>query len=223
MIEITNEIFPDGETMDFVVEGMRNPMNSWINSDSHIKYAGYVNEDNEVYYTNEYILGEKDKKLMKNLSSAGKDHRKFMRMMNVYVRINAPLYWWKEFDTYKVGTVANSCSTMHRIMEKEFKEDMFSWENMYMIDVKQTLLAELNFLRARYKQTKNKKDWYCLIQALPSSYNQTRNVMLNYEVLTNIYNSRKNHKLNEWRDFCKWIEDIPYSWLIVGENNAKSL
>ena len=223
MIEITNEIFPDGETMNFIVEGMRNPMNSWRNSDSHIKYAGYVNEDNEFYYTNEYILGEKDKKLMKNLSLAGKDHRKFMRMMNVYIRITAPLYWWKEFDTYKVGTVANSCSTMHRIMEKEFTEDIFSWENMYVIDVKQTLLAELNFLRARYKQTKDKKDWYCLIQALPSSYNQTRNVMLNYEVLANIYNSRKSHKLDEWREFCKWIEDIPYSWLIVGESNAKSL
>jgi hypothetical protein len=157
---------------------------------------------------------------MMNLRNAGTDHRKFMRMITVYIDVTAPLYWWKEFDTYKVGTVANSCSTMHKIPDKEFEWDDFSREHLYELsrDALQHTITVLNAYRNEYLKTKDKRYWYQMIQLLPSSYNQKRTLMLNYEVLANIYKSRKNHKLDEWIDFCRWIETLPYSELITGEN-----
>lgn len=178
-----------------------------------------------------YCIGDNDLRLMLQLSNAGSDHAKYRRMITVYADINAPLYWWKEFDTYKVGTVANSCSTMHKIHEKEFTFDDFSHEkliNSACMEIQEqhirisptqalaTTIECLNSYRDLYLQTKDKKYWWQMIQLLPSSYNQKRTVMLNYEVLANIYKSRKNHKLNEWKDFCKWIESLPYSELICG-------
>ena len=158
---------------------------------------------------------------MQRLAKAGTDHRKFMRMMPVYVRITAPLYWWKEFDTYKVGTVANSCSTMHKIAEKEFTLEDFSCEHMDIASKTclETTIGYLNLFRQNFLENHDKDIWWQMIQLLPSSYNQTRNVMLNYEVLANIYHSRKNHKLDEWRELCSWIETLPYSELITGEEN----
>lgn len=219
-IKLEHVVMASPEQMKFIIEGMRNPMNSWDKSDS--KY-------NDL---DEYKLGYADKDLMRRLVMAGTDHRKFMRMMPVYVRITAPLYWWKEFDTYKVGTVANSCSTMHKITEKEFEWGDFSTEHLIRVrdshlgDTVPTLVFDsvirgLNFWRSRYLKTKSKDDWWQLIQLLPSSYNQTRNVMMNYEVLANIYKPRKDHKLDEWREFCKWIETLPYSELITGGTNEK--
>lgn len=219
MIELEHIVLPSPEQMQFVIEGMRNPMNSWDKSDSYVTYN--INCDKI------FALGNNDAKLMKKLSQAGTDHRKYMRMIPVYVRITAPLYWWKEFDTYKVGTVANSCSTMHKIQEKEFTLDDFSCEHLDLLNVKPSydinfvsslkeILRYLNLARDKYLETKDKKYWWQMIQLLPSSYNQTRNVMFNYEVLANMYHSRKNHKLDEWRDFCKWIETLPYSELITG-------
>lgn len=222
MIELVHVVLASPEQMEFIIEGMRNPMNSWKKSDSEYEISGYdiVGFD----------LGENDHSLMQRLTNAGTDHRKFMRMMTVYVRITAPLYWWKEFDTYKVGTVANSCSTMHKIAAKEFTLDDFSCEHL---DIRTKALLEetikaLNDYRKLYieynaddveiKGCPSKKDiWWQMIQLLPSSYNQTRNVMMNYEVLANIYKSRKDHKLDEWRNFCKWIEELPYSELITGK------
>lgn len=222
MIELVHVVLASPEQMEFIIEGMRNPMNSWKKSDSEYEISGYdiVGFD----------LGENDHSLMQRLTNAGTDHRKFMRMMPVYVRITAPLYWWKEFDTYKVGTVANSCSTMHKIAAKEFTLDDFSYEHL---DIRTKALLEetikaLNDYRKLYieynaddveiKGCPSKKDiWWQMIQLLPSSYNQTRNVMMNYEVLANIYKSRKDHKLDEWRNFCKWIEELPYSELITGK------
>lgn len=215
-IKLEHVVLASPEQMEFIIEGMRNPMNSWDKSDS--KY-------NDL---DEYKLGYADKDLMRRLVMAGTDHRKFMRMMPVYVRITAPLYWWKEFDTYKVGTVANSCSTMHKITEKEFEWGDFSTEHLIRVrdshlgDTVPTLVFDsvicgLNFWRSRYLKTKSKDNWWQLIQLLPSSYNQTRNVMMNYEVLANIYKPRKDHKLDEWREFCKWIETLPYSELITGK------
>lgn len=213
MIKIEHVVTASPEQMEFIIEGMRNPMNSWDKSDS---YAGHENMGTG----NEYFhLGENDRSLMQRLSNAGTDDRKFMRMMPVYMRITAPLYWWKEFDTYKVGTVANSCSTMHKIAAKEFTIDDFSVGHLYE-DVTdrpfRDIIDCLNFFRGLYIQNNDKSDWWQMIQLLPSSYNQTRNVMLNYEVLANIYKSRKNHKLDEWREFCRWIETLPYSELITG-------
>ena len=230
MIKLEHIVLPSPEQMQFIIEGMRNPMNSWDKSDSHTcKQDGAFCMECE--HKNDYCLGENDHSLMQKLSYAGTDHRKFMRMMPVFVRITAPLYWWKEFDTYKVGTVANSCSTMHKIQEKEFTTDDFSCEHL---DIRTKALLEvtikiLNDYRKLYieynsddfeiKGCPSKKDiWWQMIQSLPSSYNQTRNVMLNYEVLSNMYHSRKNHKLDEWRKFCKWIEDLPYSDLIIMED-----
>lgn len=223
-IKLEHMVLASPEQMEFIIEGMRNPMNSWAKSDS---YAGHEN----MGAGNEYFkLGENDHSLMHNLAKAGTDHRKFMRMLPVYVRITAPLYWWKEFDTYKVGTVANSCSTMHKIQAKEFTLGDFSCEHL---DIRTKALLEetiktLNDYRKLYieynpddfeiKGCPSKKDiWWQMIQLLPSSYNQTRNVMMNYEVLANIYKSRKDHKLYEWRSFCKWIEQLPYSELITGK------
>ena len=207
MIKLENTVLASPEQMSFIIQGLRNPMNSWDKSDS--KY-------NDL---DEYKIGTNDLDLMKRLAMAGTDHRKFMRMMPVYVRITAPFYWWKEFDTYKVGTVANSCSTMHKIAAKEFTVDDFSIEHLISDSnaMMKTTCDLLNQYREKYLKTKDKKYWWQMIQLLPSSYNQTRNVMLNYEVLANIYKSRKDHKLDEWREFCKWIETIPYSELIIGE------
>ena len=244
MIKLENVVLASPDQMEFIIQGMRNPMNSWEKSDS---YAGHEC----MGVGNEYFkLGENDHSLMKKLSQAGTDHRKYMRMMPVYVRITAPLYWWKEFDTYKVGTVANSCSTMHKIAEKEFTLEDFSyehliedyvytyplgggWRGLSSVDILNATIELLNNARKLYLGTlssddsigisENRKDiWWQMIQLLPSSYNQTRNVMLNYEVLSNMYHSRKNHKLDEWREFCKWIEELPYSELIIGEEVSSS-
>lgn len=223
MIKLEHAVLPSPEQMQFVIEGMRNPMNSWDNSDSYVTYN--INSD-EIF-----ALGNNDHDLMQRLAKAGTDHRKYMRMMTVYVRITAPLYWWKEFDTYKVGTVANSCSTMHKIQEKEFTLDDFSFEHIlddsaWLADdgnLIGELLLILNGAREDFLETKDKKYWWQMIQLLPSSYNQTRNVMLNYEVLSNMYHSRKNHKLDEWREFCKWIENLPYSELIIDSEKLETV
>ena len=218
-IKLEHVVLASPEQMEFIIEGMRNPMNSWEKSDS---YAGheYMGTGNEYFK-----LGENDHSLMRRLAKSGTDHRKFMRMLPVYVRITAPLYWWKEFDTYKVGTVANSCSTMHKIAEKEFTLDDFSCEHLMggYLEQMRRIIDDLNNARKyftvgdQFFSPGNKRDWWQMIQLLPSSYNQTRNVMMNYEVLANIYKSRKDHKLDEWRNFCKWIEELPYSELIAGK------
>ena len=225
MIKLENVVLASPEQMNFVIEGMRNPMNSWGKSDSHDckQNSSFCMECecNKIGYR----LGENDISLMQRLSNAGTEHRKYMRMMPVYVRITAPLYWWKEFDTYKVGTVANSCSTMHKIAEKGFTLGDFSIEHLNddrsaelsNVEWLEHLIHHLNRDRLRFIETKDKQYWWQMIQLLPSSYNQTRNIMLNYEVLANIYRQRKNHKLDEWREVCKWIESLPYSELITGE------
>lgn len=213
------------------IRGMRNPMNSWEKSDSFCKPStencrgchdynkcAYIFEQNGKPYRSG--VGTNDLELMIRLRNAGTDHRKFMRMITVYVDILAPLYWWKEFDTYKVGTVANSCSTMHKIHAKEFTIEDFSVEHLL---VENTVyfgktLERLNNARNKFLETKDKEYWWQMIQLLPSSYNQKRTVMLNYEVLANIYKSRKNHKLDEWHTFCDWIKTLPYSELITGED-----
>lgn len=226
MIKLEHIVLPSSDQMKFIIEGMRNPMNSWGKSDSHIckQDGSFCMDCINIGKSIGYCLGEADFELMKRLAKAGKDHRKFMRMVSVYVRITAPLYWWKEFDTYKVGTVANSCSTMHKIQEKEFTLDDFS--NDHLIDSMKAVLygtvCELNKCRQKYIETKDKLYWWQMIQLLPSSYNQTRNVALNYEVLANIYRSRKNHKLDEWREFCQWVEKLPYSELITCMDEPKA-
>lgn len=236
------------------IRGMRNPKNSWEKSDSgicpngtefgycyldHRKYCPRRNTDDPAF-----CIGPEDLNLMTRLRNAGTDHRKFMRMITVYLDITAPLYWWKEFDTYKVGTVANSCSTMHKIADKEFTLDDFSHEHLFKeddvggmyysataeeeftsTDVLKVIIEALNVYRKTYMAVKagtvsdydhmSKEYWWQMIQLLPSSYNQKRTVMLNYEVLANIYKSRKDHKLDEWHTFCDWIENLPYSKLIT--------
>lgn len=236
MIKLEHEVFASPEQLIFIIEGMRNPMNSWDKSDSERcedkEYCDGCTRkeecDNHYISKKELVLGPNDVNLMRKLANAGTDHRKFMRMMPVYVRITAPLYWWKEFDTYKVGTVANSCSTMHKIQEKKFTIEDFScehlnrigtftlWETIDSLNIARNLYLEGGEYKGEYYEPKDKQVWWQMIQLLPSSYNQTRNVMLNYEVLANIYHSRNNHKLDEWRNFCKWIEEkVPYSWLIT--------
>lgn len=218
------------------IRGMRNPLESWEKSDSDICYKmpDYHRCENCDFDDDFYCIGDNDLRLMLQLSNAGSDHAKYRRMITVYADINAPLYWWKEFDTYKVGTVANSCSTMHKIHKKEFTVDDFSMEHLEDFDAPirndennlsrfpwfkislESTIDVLNYARELYLETKDKKFWWQMIQLLPSSYNQKRTVMLNYEVLANIYKSRKNHKLDEWKDFCKWIGSLPYSELICG-------
>ena len=234
MIKITNIRVEGWEP---AIRGMRNPMNSWEKSDSIFLYR-YDDETRafDLFPCNTQI-GPNDKKLMENLRDAGTDHSKYRRMIIVWCDILAPLYWWKEFDTYKVGTVANSCSTMHKIQEKEFTLDDFSHEHLddeetcYMedvgdphlnpaytsLDILKIKIKALNYWRDRYNATKDKHAWYQMIQLLDSSYNQKRTVMLNYEVLANIYPARKNHKLDEWHTFCDWIRELPESWIITGE------
>ena len=192
------------------IRGARNPMNSWDRLDS-IHFSGGM-----------ITLGPNDYKLLTKLAAAGPDHRKYMRMITVYVDVTAPLYWWKEFDTYKVGTVANSCSTMHKIHDKEFVLDDFSYEHLHprSINTLSDTIDELNYWRELYNATRNKDAWWQMIQLLPMSYNQKRTVMLNYEVLRNIYHARKNHKLDEWHVFCDWVKTLPYSELITGEKKT---
>ena len=223
---------------EHAIRGMRNPMNSWEKSDSyetdcdhfHCGDAGISGDCSKCLgdrFPTFPVIGPNDLDLMKRLRNAGTDHRKFMRMLIVYVDITGPLYWWKEFDTYKVGTVANSCSTMHKIHAKEFTLEDFSCEHLtdiYALDnatnplnaMEHTIFC-LNFYRDLYLKEKDKKYWWQMIQLLPSSYNQKRTVMLNYEVLANIYKSRKGHRLDEWHTFCDWIEGLPYSELITGK------
>lgn len=243
MIKLEHVVLASPEQMEFIIEGMRNSKNSWEKSDSVIcrnlndchkclYNKGYCVKKNSQLFNN-YYIGTNDLGLMQRLSNAGTEHRKYMQMTPVYVRITAPLYWWKEFDTYKVGTVSNSCSTMHTIAEKEFTLEDFSTEHL-TFDDNRPVYSEpekvridgnghicltinlLNYWRKQYLKSKSKNDWWQLIQLLPSSYNQTRNIMLNYEVLANIYRQRKNHKLDEWREFCKWIELLPCSEIITG-------
>lgn len=242
---------------EHAIRGMRNPKNSWEKSDSKYcseydhppiegscQYCPYDSMCNksEKAMQQMYLVESNDLGLMNRLRNSGTDHRKFMRMIVVYLDITAPLYWWKEFDTYKIGTVANSCSTMHKIADKEFTPDDFSHEhllNMANNDASDALFLNdannirvdgddllgltinvLNYYRGRYIKTKDKRYWWQMIQLLPSSYNQKRTVMLNYEVLANIYKSRKDHKLDEWHTFCDWIESLPYSELITGEKKG---
>ena len=204
---------------DAAIRGMRNPMNSWDKSDSF----EFPPDDDGIVW-----IGKNDLELMRRLAHAGDDHGKFARFINVTVDITAPLYWWKEFDTYKVGTVSNSCSTMHKIHEKEFKLDDFSHEHLSCIDIGggynkspyqilRDTIRMLNECRDFYNQTKDKDYWWQLIQLLPSSYNQKRTVQLNYQVLNRIYHARKNHKLDEWHVFCDWVWGLPYFKEIYGE------
>lgn len=207
MIQIENV-----ETFGFkaAIHGMRNPLNSWSKSDS--EYMPQFDTEHEPMKA-EFAIGENDLKLMQQLCRAGSDHRKFLRMINVTADIAAPLYWWKEYDTYKVGTVANSCSTMHKIAAKEFAFEDFSDEHLetgWLACLDDTIIPLLNRARTKFIETKDKRYWWQMIQLLPSSYNQRRTVQLNYEVLLNMYHSRKNHKLDEWVNFCKWVETLPY-------------
>ena len=265
MIKLEHVVLASPEQMEFIIEGCRNPLNSWARSDSSKGCTERMVWGNLVKDTMlckkcgaeyscigkpQYILGPNDHSLMQRLSNAGTEHRKYMRMMPVYVRITAPLYWWKEMETYKVGTVANSCSTMHKLTEKPFSKDDFSHEHLCkvkdelmtefneFVDLENKIhnspyralddvIEELNQWRDFYLYYKKRSDadpkkvkkilWQ-MIQLLPSSYNQTRNVMMNYEVLANIYKSRRGHKLDEWCDFCKWIETLPYSEIIMSSS-----
>ena len=226
MLIITNTEIVGWEA---AIRGMRNPMNSWEKGDT--AFYSYPKEGVQ------HKIGPNDLDLMTRLRNAGTDHRKFMRMIVVYMDILAPLYWWKEFDTYKVGTVANSCSTMHKIHAKEFALEDFSYEHLGVtipaekndgdecyqnlwLETMKGIINALNNARGFYireSDTELKKEyWWQMIQLLPSSYNQKRTVMLNYEVLANMYKSRRNHKLDEWHTFCDWIEELPYSELITG-------
>ena len=205
------------------IRGMRSPMNSWDMSDSDWEFVeepNIINPHDEV----KFIAGAKDLDLMQRLSKAGSDHGKFLRYIDVTCDITAPLYWWKEYDTYKVGTVANSCSTMHKIHAKEFDLDDFSHEHLMEysdcykdkilwvapLEVLASTIETLNTFRRVYIKTKDKKYWWQMIQLLPSSYNQKRTVKLNYQVLKSMYHARRNHKLDEWKDFCRWCEGLPY-------------
>ena len=225
MLKIEKFVLPSPEQWEIVMEGMRNPMNSWDRMDSYIANV----EDYETLETgnSKFIMGDNDYDLAKRLRDGGPVHAKYRRMLPVFVTITAPLYWWKEFDTYKVGTVVNSCSTMHKIHDKEFTLEDFSCEHLKdsfgeshdcfsPLDILYDVIVTLNICREDYLKSKSKDDWDQMIQLLPSSYNQKRTVMLNYEVLANIYESRKNHKLDEWHTFCHWIEELPYSELITG-------
>lgn len=230
---------------EHAIRGMRNPKNSWKESDSQFLSCAEMKDCSKCFYVdpehdgsdglttichapdgtkNVVMVGSKDWNLMMKLRNAGTDHRKFMRMIVVYANITAPLYWWKEFDTYKVGTVANSCSTMHKIADKEFTLSDFSHEHLSdgeygNIELLKSIITCLNVARDWFIKTKDKKWWWQMIQLLPSSFNQKRTVMINYEVLANIYESRRGHKLNEWNDFIIWAKTLPYSELITGEED----
>ena len=240
MIQIDNVVLPSVDQWEAVIRGMRNPLNSWKRSDSGWNLPNIDDENRIVNWDNDgnfYAIGDNDFDLMKRLRAAGIDHRKFLRMIPIYVDITCPLYFEKEFSTYKIGTVTNSCSTMHKIAAKEFTLEDFSCEHLddnhascevngedhfyplSALDVLKITIEALNYWRRRYLATKNKEDWWQMIQLLPSSYNQRRTVFLNYEVLANMYKSRKNHKLDCWRDFCAWIKTLPCQESITGEEN----
>ena len=211
---------------EHAIRGMRNPLNSWHRIDSEFDVTYYWDDGETPYETHKTVIGPNDHDLMMRLVKGGPVHAKFRRMITVYVDITAPLYWWKEFDTYKVGSVANSCSTMHKIAAKEFTLDDFSHERLATssMDILKITVGHLNWMRACYNEAKPEyKETYFhqMIQLLPSSYNQKRTVMLNYEVLANMYESRKAHKLHEWRELCKWIESLPYSEIITGKVEEK--
>ena len=228
MIKIENIVTPSVEQWMAVIRGMRNPMNSWAKSDSEwdvVEDPSPINPNDMVYIK----IGDADLALMQKLAKAGSDHRKYLRMLPVWMDVTAPLYWWKEADTYKVGTVANSCSTMHRIHAKEFVLDDFSMDHSratqdLLFGMKPhlaTTIEILNKAREGFLKTGDKEYWWFMIENLPSSYNQRRTLFLNYEVLWNIYNARKEHKLNEWRDFCDTIvREIPYFAEIFGIDNG---
>ena len=230
MIKIENVVTPSPEQWTALILGARNAMNSWARSDSK-----FYDIDQGIF-----LIGPNDHELMMKLRNSGTDHRKFMRMITVYADVIAPLYWWKEFDTYKVGTVANSCSTMHKIHAKEFTLEDFSYEHLLEpkdvhvpndsccnsnwegcgiiapIDILEETINMLNKAREMFLKTKDKTYWWQMIQLLPTSYNQRRTVQLNYEVLANMYKSRKGHRLDEWNSLCSWIETLPYHELITG-------
>ena len=212
---------------EHAIRGMRNPLNSWAKSDSALckrdsddcKVSAACDCPRVSNYNEDYFcIGKHDFDLMKRLAGAGTDHAKYRRMIVVYADILAPLYWWKEYDTYKVGTVANSCSTMHKIQSKEFTLDDFSCDHLDYTSkcMLKDIISVLNKNRELFNNSKNKQFWWNMIQLLPTSYNQKRTVQLNYEVLHNMYHSRKSHKLTEWVNFCEWIETLPYSELITG-------
>lgn len=208
MLKVNKCVLPSPKQWELVIEGARNPMNSWSKSDSY--YVG----DNGGFY-----VGPNDLNLLTKLARAGKDHRKYLRMLPVLIDVTAPLYWWKEYETYKVGTTSNSTSTMHKIQSKAFSRDDFSHDHMsdFALASLDRTIADLEDRRQKFLDTKDKSYWYDMIQLLPTSYNQKRTLSLNYEVLANIYHSRKNHKLNEWHNLCDFIESLPYSELITGE------
>lgn len=241
MIKLENTITPSPEQWISIIMGARNPMNSWARSDSKIINQTLKEEEVcpgvtslvSVSCTPYISIGPNDHELLMKLAKGGSVHAKYRRMINVYVDITAPLYWWKEFDTYKIGTVANSCSTMHKIHEKEFTLEDFSCEKLiqyvetddgecYPKERMYDLVETLNVCREKFIQTKDKKYWDQMIQLLPSSYNQKRTVELNYEVLVGLYRDRKNHKLDEWHVLCDWIEKLPCSELIIGEKKEKN-
>ena len=236
MLKIEKFVTMSPAQYEIIIEGMRNPKNSWDRSDSYTTHI--CDEDTMETSDFAWFMGDNDHKLAESLADGGPVHAKYRRMMVVYLTINAPFYWWKEFDTYKVGTVCNSCSTMHKIHSKEFTMDDFSiehlmeWEDyeseakelkpdrlcnfkFYLMDI----ISALNNARDLYLQTNDKKYWWQMIQLLPTCYNQKRTIMLNYEVLANIYKWRRNHKLDEWHTFCDWIEELPYSELITGRKD----
>ena len=217
MLKIEETVTMSPAQLEIVIKGMRNPKNSWDRIDSYTTHI----EDPDTHETADYAFfwGDKDMTLAENLVSGGPVHAKFRRMLVVWVTLDAPFYWWKEFDTYKVGTVANSCSTMHKIHAKEFVEEDFSFDQLTGTskNLMFKLIDLLNECRQNFIETKNKLWWWQMIQMLPTSYNQKRTVLLNYEVLANMYKWRKNHKLDEWHTFCEWIESLPYAEeLIIG-------
>lgn len=233
MLKIEKFVTMSPAQYEIIIEGMRNPKNSWDRSDSYTTHI--CDEDTMETADFAWFMGDNDHKLAESLADGGPVHAKYRRMLVVYADITAPLYWWKEFDTYKVGTVANSCSTMHKIAAKEFTLEDFSCEHLDrfvedtgcdlapVYDFKRPMefvIKCLNEARSLYLKTKDKKYWWQMIQLLPTSYNQKRTVMLNYEVLANIYKWRRNHKLDEWHTFCDWIEELPYSELITGIKNV---
>ena len=231
MLKIEKFVTASPEQWGIIIEGMRNPMNSWGKMDSYTTYENVDTDDGSIGEV--FNMGENDHALMMNLAKNGPVHAKYRRMIPVWVTLTAPLYWWKEFDTYKVGTVANSCSTMHKIQAKEFTLEDFSCEYLESgaLNTLKEVTEDLNYYRDKYLNWKDsdfyidndqqlvdrKVIWWQMIQLLPTSYNQKRTVMLNYEVLHNIYFSRKDHKLDEWHVFCDWISELPYSELIIGE------
>ena len=250
MLKIEKFVTASPEQWEIIIEGMRNPMNSWGKMDSNYRPILCARCDNCMSYQlerwddceecetkkltdayDEFMIGPNDHALMMNLAKNGPVHAKYRRMIPVWITLTAPLYWWKEFDTYKVGTVANSCSTMHKIQAKEFALDDFSCEHLMSkaqvyngyvpTSVLECTIGALNEFRKLYLETKDKIYWWQMIQLLPSSYNQRRTVMLNYEVLANMYKSRRHHKLDEWHTFCDWVEELPYSELIVGKEADK--